>query len=363
MIWTNKKTQMSLSSHQACGQRKWANRVSGQATQPLYNLLRIGAAAVIPMLLEEQGISAEAVFASAGFGPRAHLRVRPIVPLIRLGLLFKAAAMATAQPAFGLMVGLRAGSTALAGNQRQAHSPARVGASLMRIMSETQAFPNALLTLNVSGGICMIGAVALPVNVVAHNQLADCAMGFAAARLRGLCGPRWRPTHFHFMHQAPADPSRHVALLQASVSFAADLTAMAFESSWLDRDCVDRHGEAHGRVDQKRPRRSLVDEVRAVLASWEGVGSPAVAKIASAVGLPPRALNRLLNKAGTNLSRMREAMSYDIARRMLRDPAVPVASVAWSLGYTDASTFSRAFRRWSGMTPSEWRMKAALKDG
>jgi AraC-like DNA-binding protein len=336
--------------------------VSGHATPALFNLLRIGAATVIPMLLEEQGISAQTVFASAGFGSWQHLRLRPIVPLIRLGQLFKAAATATAQPEFGLLVGLRAGSHVWAGSQPQAHSPPRVGASLMRIMSETQVFPNALLTLNVSGGTCMIGCVALPGNVVAHDQLADCAMGFTTAALRNLCGPRWRPTHFHFMHQAPADPSRHVALLQAPVSFEASLTAMAFESSWLDRDLVDRYGEAHGRGGQKRTHQSLVEEVRAALASWEGVGSPAVPKIASAVGLPPRALNRLLSKAGTNLSRIREEMSYDAARRILRDPAVPVASVAWSLGYTDASTFSRAFRRWSGMTPSKWRKTVASKD-
>ena len=44
--------------------------------------------------------------------------------------------------------------------------------------------------------------------------------------------------------------------------------------------------------------------------------------------------------------------------RLLRDPLAPILSVAWSLGYADASAFSRAFRRWSGMTPTEWRQAA-----
>ena len=336
--------------------------MSGHAAPSFSNLLRIGAAAVIPMLLQEQGISPEAVFASAGFGPRAHLRLRPIVPLTRLGLLFKAAATATAQAEFGLMVGLRAGSYASGKDRCQADAATRVGACLMRIVSETQVFPNAFLTLSVAGGTCSIGCAELPGNVAAHDQLSDCAVGFAAAALRSLCGPQWRPTRCCFVHRAPAGPARHTALLQAPVSFEADVTTMAFEGRWLDRDCVDHHGRADDQADQQRLHHNLLDEVRVVLASWDGVGSPPVPRIASAVGLPPRALNRLLNKAGTNLSRMREEKSYETARRILRDPAVPVASVAWSLGYTDASTFSRAFRRWAGMTPSEWRKTSASKD-
>jgi AraC-like DNA-binding protein len=40
---------------------------------------------------------------------------------------------------------------------------------------------------------------------------------------------------------------------------------------------------------------------------------------------------------------------------LLRDSAASILSIAWSLGYADASAFSRAFRRWSGTTPNEWR--------
>ncbi|MEA3175147.1 MAG: hypothetical protein QOF42_2558, partial [Gammaproteobacteria bacterium] len=66
-------------------------------------------------------------------------------------------------------------------------------------------------------------------------------------------------------------------------------------------------------------------------------------------------LHRLLGKQGTSLTRLLEAKRYDRAKQMLRDPAVSILSIAWALGYADASAFSRAFRRWSGMTPDEWR--------
>jgi AraC-like DNA-binding protein len=71
--------------------------------------------------------------------------------------------------------------------------------------------------------------------------------------------------------------------------------------------------------------------------------------------LQSRTLNRLLRKSGTNFNRLREAALYETAQRMLGDATASVLSIAWSLGYADASAFSRAFRRWSGMTPTEWR--------
>jgi hypothetical protein len=78
--------------------------------------------------------------------------------------------MNTAQPEFGLLVGLRAGSRVLDGNRRQAHTSMRVGATLIRIVTETAVFPNVFLTLHVSSNICKIGCAALPRNVVAQNQ-------------------------------------------------------------------------------------------------------------------------------------------------------------------------------------------------
>jgi AraC-like DNA-binding protein len=47
---------------------------------------------------------------------------------------------------------------------------------------------------------------------------------------------------------------------------------------------------------------------------------------------------------------------------LLRASTLPVNSIAWSLGYADASAFSRAFRRWSGMTPREWREVAQVEE-
>jgi AraC-like DNA-binding protein len=347
------KTRIFASPTDAGYGRKPDRKVP-QGDLPLsHKLLRVGAAAFIPELLEEQGISTEAAFKRAGFSRQS--QVRPVVPVWRLGLLFKSAAAMSARTEFGLMVGLRAGSRLFDGGKLPAQSETKVSSALMHIISEPAIFPNAFLTLTVAGDICTVGCVTLPSNLIARDQLTDCAIGFAAGALRVLCGSRWRALSIHFAHRPSPGTLGQAELLQAPITFDADVSAITLQSAWLDRDLADSRIPAFDNVSRKQHHQDLIGEVRTVLASWSGVGGPSASAVASALGLKPRALNRLLSSAGTSLTQMLEDRRFEMARRMLRDPAIPVVSIAWSLGYADASTFSRAFRRWSGMTTSEWR--------
>jgi AraC-like DNA-binding protein len=319
------------------------------------NLLRLGAAAFVPLMLEEQGISPEIALGRPNFNPRSPGQAELIVPVAWLGKVFKAAAAASAQPEFGLSVGVRAGSRLAASSQGSTPGEALLSAPLLRIISRPGSFPEAFLNLTVFGDTCAISCIALQNSIVARDQLTDCAIGFAAGMLRALCGPRWRPRGFLFSHGPPRDPSRYAALLQAPISFDADTDAIEFDTKWLDRDCASLPVQAPAGINRRGLHRDLVGEVRRALASWNAVERPSGPAIASAIGLQSRTLNRLLRKSGTNFNQLREAVLYETAQQMLGDANAPVLSIAWSLGYADASAFSRAFRRWSGKTPTEWR--------
>jgi AraC-like DNA-binding protein len=101
-----------------------------------------------------------------------------------------------------------------------------------------------------------------------------------------------------------------------------------------------------------------VEQIQAILAAWNAIERPSAPVVALEMGLKPRTLNRLLNKEGTSFIRLLKDSRFENAQQLLRDPSAPILSIAWSLGYADASAFSRAFRRWSGMTPTEWRQAA-----
>jgi AraC-like DNA-binding protein len=78
-------------------------------------------------------------------------------------------------------------------------------------------------------------------------------------------------------------------------------------------------------------------------------------KIAALFSMHSRTLGRHLNKCGTSFEQLLNEVRYDIARQLLEDSRMPVSQIALALHYADASAFTRAFRRWSGTTPAQWR--------
>jgi AraC-like DNA-binding protein len=166
---------------------------------------------------------------------------------------------------------------------------------------------------------------------------------------------------FRFAYRQPPDPLRYTALLQAPVLFDAGISALEFESAWLGRAYATSHRHPAGDHHERHRHRDLVGQIRAILAAWNAIERPSAPAVASRMGLKPRTLNRLLSKEGTSFIRLLKDARYKNAEHMLRDPSAPILSIAWSLGYADASAFSRAFRRWSGMTPTEWRQAAGYR--
>ena len=101
---------------------------------------------------------------------------------------------------------------------------------------------------------------------------------------------------------------------------------------------------------------------RAIAASLSG-GLPTVARAARAAGLSVRGLQRRLADKGITYSQLREEVLRETAFRMIQDRSRSVSDVAASLGYSDPAHFTRAFVRWSGMTPRHYRKKCFGRAG
>lgn len=80
-----------------------------------------------------------------------------------------------------------------------------------------------------------------------------------------------------------------------------------------------------------------------------------VADVARAMHVSPRTLQRRLELEQTRFSEVLDRARLAEARRLLADPAATLADVAFRLGFADLATFSRAFKRWTGVPPGQWR--------
>jgi AraC-like DNA-binding protein len=99
---------------------------------------------------------------------------------------------------------------------------------------------------------------------------------------------------------------------------------------------------------------SFTDRIAAhVAASLPGGGD--VAEVARAMHMSGRTLQRRLEQEGTTFSEVLDRARLDVARRALAAPTATLTDVALQLGFSDLATFTRAFKRWTGMPPGQWR--------
>ena len=96
-------------------------------------------------------------------------------------------------------------------------------------------------------------------------------------------------------------------------------------------------------------RRAIV----ALLAN--GRGSPDIELVAATVGISVRTLQRRLHRSGTSYAGVARAVRCDKALRMLKNRQRTIGEIARTLGYADHPHFTRAFQRWTGVSPREFR--------
>ncbi len=106
----------------------------------------------------------------------------------------------------------------------------------------------------------------------------------------------------------------------------------------------------------RRGSEATAQQVRVVLAQRLGYDAT-MAGVAGALGMSVRTLDRRLAAEGTGFRRLLDEVRCSLAERLLHRGSMGVEDVAARLGYADATAFTRAFRRWRGMTPTAYRLR------
>jgi AraC-like DNA-binding protein len=114
---------------------------------------------------------------------------------------------------------------------------------------------------------------------------------------------------------------------------------------------LERHAQELVASLQTEPE--LVGRVRRVL--YQRGPSLSLAATAKELGLSARTLQRRLTEAGHVFATVADAVRQDLASRMLAERGVAIAEVAFLLGFADQSSFTRTFKRWTGLTPAAFR--------
>jgi AraC-like DNA-binding protein len=109
-------------------------------------------------------------------------------------------------------------------------------------------------------------------------------------------------------------------------------------------------------------RASTRSEAERILAETLPIGKANLSEVGRRLGTSSRTLSRRLGKEGAAFAAILDDFRAALAKRYLEDRALPVSEVAWLLGYQEVSSFSHAFRRWTGVTPREFRASPGAKN-
>jgi AraC-like DNA-binding protein len=181
---------------------------------------------------------------------------------------------------------------------------------------------------------------------------------------RGTDRPEANALEIRFRHSRPSDVSTHEAFFRCPIRFGCEHDEIVFPTAMLDypthgrlspfRSVVRRYVQA--RIDRLEFYDvGVATNVALTITSLTGTGHTGLAAIAEAMELSPKKLQRLLAAEGTNFSEVAESVRDKLAREHLDHPVPQVGQVASFLGYSGNAAFTLAFRKWTGMSPLQWR--------
>lgn len=328
--------------------------------------LRIGATIGVPEVLRELGFDPSEVLAETGIELSLFDNPNNEISYLARGRMMAYCAERTACPHFGLLVGQRAGSSSLGIVGLLAkHSP-KVGFGLESLVR--------FMHLHVKGARVAVTSdsklAALEYQIYqprsrGNDQVGAGAVAVAFNIMRDLCGTDWKPVEVRFAHRWPQDTAPYGSFFQAPLCFNSEQYAVVFSASWLDQPIPDNNPELL-RLLQSEVNKldalhgaNILEQVRALLRTTLVTGHFSADEVSGFLSMNRRTLNRRLNAMGTNFQQVTDEIRFEISRQLLEDSAMDIKQIAIFLGYSNASAFTRSFKRWSNTTPARWRSMAA----
>jgi AraC-like DNA-binding protein len=182
-----------------------------------------------------------------------------------------------------------------------------------------------------------------------------------------------RPLRVQLQHPRPAHAAQYEAVFDCPVEFGAETTGITLPASAARLPLVKADPHLHAYLSRhaegllgRLPNGSteaLADHVRSLLTDTLRAGEPSQAEVARRLALGERTLQRRLKEERTTFAQLLEETRRELAGLYLEEQRLAVYEVALLLGYAEPSAFHRAFRRWTGQTPQEFRAARRASTG
>jgi AraC-like DNA-binding protein len=328
-------------------------------------------AAVIWRALEARGIAPRPVFQRAGVSTEQLHDAGARIPLAAMRGLWDLAVEVTDDACFGVSAGQHVHPTTFHALGYAWLASRTLREALNRFVRFTRLVSTALTLRTVAVG----SEVELSIESVSNvPTLSLAAADAAAVSLVMLCrtsyGESFCPLRVRLQRPRPLCEPQFNAFFRAPIAYEASDNTLVFAAADLDRELPTGNTELARAADEvilrylaRFDREDVVAQARMQIMDLLPSGQTSAQRVAEALHLSVRSLQRKLSQHGTSLARLLEDTRRELANQYVHNSRLSVGEITYLLGFSEPASFTRAFHRWYGTSPSACRRALGASGG
>jgi AraC-like DNA-binding protein len=316
--------------------------------------------------LESRGIDGADLFQKAGLDVAALADPLARYPLAATTRLWRLAVEATGDPAFGIEVARHARPTyfhalgfSLAASGSLAEAFERI-VRYFRLVSDAAEMTLEALDETYRFSVELVDPEQRPA-----DEAVDAFIALAVRVGRVLRDRTYNPLSVSLRRPAPPDETPFRRYFRVPVAFAAKADVLVFDKPTFEERLEGGNAELARLNDQvvtshlaKLGVERFSRKLQLLLVEALPQGEPSESNAATRLGTSVRNLQRRLADEGTSYKAVLDDTRRQLARSYLAEAGYSISEIAYLLGFAAASSFTRAFRRWEGISPSDYQTKA-----
>ena len=202
------------------------------------------------------------------------------------------------------------------------------------------------------------------INILPFNRQSytnEVAMAQAMVVMKAICGNQFQPEAIHFNHTRMSDITQYKKIFRAPIYFEQTRTELIYDSA-LNKQTILKADPLLKEILIKQIEQIQTDESDDIQNQIENLIRRSlqsqryqIEHIANNLSMHPRTLQRKLKEAGISYSEVVENIRKEVATERLENSNITIMQLSDYLGYKDNTAFARAFKKWFGVTPMQWR--------
>ena len=313
----------------------------------------------------KQGINIEDLVSTVGIDPLLLSSPDSRVSLGKMDRLFRQTMLITQDDNLGLHVGecSEYGNINIVGHiSRNCRT---IGENLIKIIEYNELLSDGFrMTLNrKEKGLVVIKYSILHRDVPLIRQHVEGIFSCCINHFKESAGRFLKPVEVRFKHKAPQDTTEHQRIFQAPVLFNNSMNAIVWKESFLDVPNVLPNPEflalfeqhAKQLLSEIRDYKPFTKKIHIMLIKNIPEEFVSIKNIADELCMSVRNLQKKLKSENTTYSKIVEDIRKNIAVSHLKNRELSIAEIGYLLGFSEPKSFHRSFKRWTGLSPTEYR--------